>query len=415
MTTETSATGAHLSTVDGRYAWFRLIVSVLFGTISGIGMWAFVLVLPAVQSDLGIDRASASLPFTTTMVGFAIGNLIFGRFVDRMGMAVPAITSAFLLSGGFIASAYTPTIVHLAVVHGLLIGIGTGAGFGPLFADISHWFVRYRGIAVAAVATGNYVAGAVWPTFLKIFFDTNDWRATYIGIGITCIVTMLPLAFLLHRRTKVFEHGQDAESIADSSALRTITLSPQALQTLLAVAGVGCCVAMAMPQVHIVAYCVDLGYGSSRGAEMLSLMLTGGIVSRLASGVLADRIGGVRTVLLSSVLQCIGLFFYLPFDGLMSLYVVSLIFGLSQGGIVPGYAIIVREYLPAHQAGHRIGVVLMATMIGMAVGGLLSGWIYDLTGSYQAAFLNGIAWNLLNISILAIVLWRTHRPTAVPA
>ena len=148
---------------------------------------------------------------------------------------------------------------------------------------------------------------------------------------------------------------------------------------------------------------------------MLSLMLTGGIVSRLASGVLADRIGGVRTVLLSSVLQCIGLLFYLPFDGLMSLYVVSLIFGLSQGGIVPGYAIIVREYLPAHQAGHRIGVVLMATMIGMAVGALLSGWIYDLTGSYQAAFLNGIAWNLLNISILAIVLWRTHRATAVPA
>jgi len=415
VTTETSATGAHLSTVDGRYAWFRLIVSVLFGTISGIGMWAFVLVLPAVQSDFGIDRASVSLPFTTTMLGFAIGNLIYGRFVDRMGMAIPAITAAFLLSGGFIASAYTPTIVHLAIVHSLLIGIGTGAGFGPLFADISHWFVRYRGVAVAAVATGNYLAGAVWPTFLEIFFDTNDWRATYIGIGITCIVTMLPLAFLLHRRPKVLGHGRVAESMVDSSGLRTIALSPRALQTLLAVAGVGCCVAMAMPQVHIVAYCVDLGYGSSRGAEMLSLMLTGGIVSRLASGVLADRIGGVRTVLLSSVLQCIGLFFYLPFDGLMSLYVVSIIFGLSQGGIVPGYAIIVREYLPAHQAGHQIGVVLMATMIGMAVGGLMSGWIYDLTGSYQAAFLNGIAWNLLNISILAIVLWRTHGPTAVPA
>ena len=336
MTTETSATGAHSGPVDGHYAWFRLIISVLFGTISGIGMWAFVLVLPAVQSDLGIDRASASLPFTTTMVGFAIGNLIFGRFVDRMGMAVPAITAAFLLAGGFIASAYTPTIVHLAVVHGLLIGIGTGAGFGPLFADISHWFVRYRGIAVAAVATGNYLAGAVWPTFLEFFFDTNDWRATYIAIGITCIVSMLPLAIMLHRRTEVLGLGQNVESRVDLSALRSIALSPRALQTLLAIAGVGCCVAMAMPQVHIVAYCVDLGYGSSRGAEMLSLMLTGGIVSRLASGVLADRIGGVRTVLLSSVLQCIGLLFYLPFDGLMSLYVVSLIFGLSQGGIVPG-------------------------------------------------------------------------------
>ena len=162
MTTETSATGAHSGPVDGRYAWFRLIVSVLFGTISGIGMWAFVLVLPAVQSDFGIDRASVSLPFTTTMVGFAIGNVIYGRFVDRIGMAIPAITAAFLLGGGFIASTYTPTIVHLAVVHGLLIGIGTAAGFGPLFADISHWFVRYRGVAVAAVATGNYIAGIMF-------------------------------------------------------------------------------------------------------------------------------------------------------------------------------------------------------------------------------------------------------------
>lgn len=415
MTTKTSATGAYSSPVDGRYAWFRLTVSVLLGTISGIGMWAFVLVMPAVQSDFGIDRASVSLPFTTTMVGFAIGNVIYGRFVDRVGMAIPAITAALLLGGGFIASAFTSTIWQLAVVHGLLIGFGTSVAFGPLFADISHWFVRYRGIAVATVACGNYVAGVVWPTFLQIFVHTDDWRATYIGIGITCIVTMVPLAFLLQRRTKILEHGWGGGGTVDLSALRTIALSPRALQALLAIAGVGCCVAMSMPQVHIVAYCVDLGYGPARGAEMLSLMLAGGIVSRLASGVLADRIGGVRTLLLSSVLQCVGLLFYLPFDGLMSLYVVSLIFGLSQGGIVPSYAIIVREYLPAHQAGHRIGLVIMATVMGMAVGGLLSGWIYELTGSYQAAFLNGIAWNVLNISIMAIVLWRTHGPTAVPA
>jgi MFS family permease len=164
-----------------------------------------------------------------------------------------------------------------------------------------------------------------------------------------------------------------------------------------------------------VAYCVELGFGAARGAEMLSLMLAGGIASRVAAGVLADYIGGVRTLLLSSALQCVALVFYLPFDGLASLYVVSLIFGLSQGGIIPNYVIIIREYMPAREAGQRIGLVIMATIVGMAIGGWMSGWIYDLTGSYQAAFLNGIVWNLLNISIMATVLWRTRGPTMAPA
>jgi MFS family permease len=175
--------------------------------------------------------------------------------------------------------------------------------------------------------------------------------------------------------------------------------SPGKLQALLVLAGVACCVAMSMPQVHMVAYCSDLGYGPARGAEMLSIMLGLGVVSRLASGLIADKIGGIGTLILGSMLQCIALLFYLPFDGLTSLYLVSALFGLSQGGIVPSYALIVREYFPAREAGARVSLVLMATVAGMALGGWLSGEIYDLTGSYQAAFLNGIGWNLLNMAI----------------
>src|SRR5918996_71589 len=171
-----------------------------------------------------------------------------------------------------------------------------------------------------------------------------------------------------------------------------------------------CCIAMSMPQVHIVAYCADLGYGPARGAEMLSLMLGLGVLSRLASGLLADRIGGVATLILGSALQCLALLFYLPFDGLTSLYVVSALFGLSQGGIVPSYALIVREYFPAREAGARISLVLMATVAGMAIGGWMSGAIYDLTGSYQAAFINGIGWNLLNMSIALWLLLGRLRP-----
>jgi MFS family permease len=156
---------------------------------------------------------------------------------------------------------------------------------------------------------------------------------------------------------------------------------------------------MSMPQVHMVAYCGDLGYGAARGAEMLSIMLGTGVVSRRASGFIADRIGGVGTLMLGSTLQCLALFLYLPFDGLVSLYVIAAVFGLSQGGIVPSYALIVREYFPAREAGARVSLVLMATVLGMALGGWLSGEIYDLTGTYEAAFLNGIGWNLLNMAI----------------
>jgi MFS family permease len=197
--------------------------------------------------------------------------------------------------------------------------------------------------------------------------------------------------------------------------VQPISISPAALQVLLVIAGLGCCVAMSMPQVHIVAYCMDLGYGIAHGADMLSIMMAAGVVSRLASGFIADRIGGVKTLLIGSVLQCLSLLFYIPFDGLASLYVVSLVFGLSQGGIVPCYAIIVREYLPAKEAGQRIGIVMMATIFGMAIGGWMSGWIYDLTGSYAAAFLNGIAWNLVNVAAILLLMWRAGRPAMATA
>jgi MFS family permease len=164
--------------------------------------------------------------------------------------------------------------------------------------------------------------------------------------------------------------------------------------------------AMSMPQVHIVAYCADLGYGPARGAEMLSVMLGFGVASRLASGWICDHIGGLRTLVLGSALQCLALMLFLPFDGLASLYVISALFGLFQGGIVPAYAIIVREHFTAREAGTRIAAVITATLFGMALGGWMTGAIFDLTGSYTVAFANGIGWNIVN---LAIALWLVQR------
>jgi MFS family permease len=190
---------------------------------------------------------------------------------------------------------------------------------------------------------------------------------------------------------------------------RPMGMTPATVQMLLCVAGVACCVAMSMPQVHIVAYCGDLGFGAARGAEMLSLMLGLGVVSRLASGWISDRIGGLRTLLLGSILQGVALLMFLPFQGLVSLYVVAGLFGLFQGGIVPAYALIVREHFSPREAGARVGTVLMATLFGMALGGWMSGAVFDLTGSYRAAFINGIAWNLLNVSIVGFLMFRASR------
>jgi MFS family permease len=183
-------------------------------------------------------------------------------------------------------------------------------------------------------------------------------------------------------------------------------LKPSTLQVLLAIAGFACCVAMSMPQVHIVAYCGDLGYGIANGARMLSVMMIGGIVSRIGSGFIADRLGGMATLAIGSAAQMTALALYLTSHDLVSLYVISAMFGLFQGGLVPSYAIVIRENFPANEAGGRVGIVIMMTLLGMALGGWMSGVIFDLTGSYRAAFANGVAWNALNLAIAVFLLSR---------
>lgn len=406
---------ARVRAVDGRYSWFRLAICMVLGSIGSIGMWSVVIILPTIQSEFGVDRATASIPYTLTMVGFALGNVIAGRFVDRWGIMVPMIMAGLALGFGFMGASLTTELWQFALIQGVLVGLGTAVSFGPLISNISHWFRRRRGLAVAATAAGNYAGGAIWPIAIQSMVQDQGWRTTYLLVGIFCLVTIVPLALLLRQNLPQSDHPGGVDDSLEATQARSIDFTPRKLQILLAFAGIGCCMAMSMPQVHIVAYSVDLGFGARRGAEMLSLMFAGGIFSRLASGFLADYVGGVRTLMLGSVLQCLALLFYLPFDGVTALYLVSFGFGLAQGGIVPSYAIIVREYLPAHEAGERVGLVIMATLVGMAAGGWMSGWIYDITGSYQMAFVNGVAWNLVNISIIAILLLRSRRGAPIRA
>jgi MFS family permease len=389
-----------LFTPDSGQAWVRLALALAIGSIGSVGMWSVVVVLPVVQAEFGATRGAVSLAFTLTMLGFGLGGVATGKITDRFGIVAAMGLSITCLGLAYVLAGLSTTLRQFIAVY-FLIGLGTSATFAPLMAEVSHWFERYRGLAVTIVASGNYFGGTIWPPLVNWGVQSAGWRSTHVAVGIFCAVAMTLLLLVLRAQiggAKVRDHDNAPPPRVD------LRLSTNTLTALLCIASISCCVAMAMPQVHIVAYCGDLGYGVARGAEMLSLMMAFGVVSRIGSGFLADRIGGIRTLLIGSAAQGFALLFYLFFDSLGSLYVISAMFGLFQGGIVPSYAIIVRESMPAREAATRVGIVILASVVGMSFGGWVSGVIFDASGSYAAAFLNGMAWNALNIAITA-ALW----------
>jgi MFS family permease len=387
----------------------RLVVALLISSIGAVGMWSVVVVLPTVQSEFAATRGAVSLATTMIFMGFGSGGVVTGRITDRFGI-VPAMAISIVFLGiSFVLAGLAATLWQFNAIY-FLIGLGTSATFAPLMAEVSHWFERYRGLAVTIVASGNYVAGTIWPPLVNWGTQTIGWRGTHIAIGIFCAISMALLLLVLRAQMG----GAAARDHSNAPPPRIdLRLSTNALTLLLSLASIACCVAMSMPQVHIVAYCGDLGYGVARGAEMLSLMMGFGIISRIGSGFLADKVGGIVTLLIGSAAQAFALLFYLFFDSLTSLYLISAMFGLFQGGIVPSYAIIVREAMPAAEAATRVGIVIFASVLGMSFGGWVSGVIFDATGSYAAAFANGFAWNALNIAIVLGLLWRARTRLAI--
>ncbi|MDP6705989.1 MAG: MFS transporter [Alphaproteobacteria bacterium] len=392
---------------ESAYAYLRLVTSLALMTIGGAGMFSIVVALKPLAAEFGASRSATAIAYTVTTVGFGLGGVLMGRLADRVGIVLPTLVGAVALALGFFLAGRAEALWQLYLAQGLLIGfLGNSAVFAPLVADITHWFTRRRGMAVAIVISGNYLAGVVWPPVVQYGIDTVGWRQTYTAIAVFCLVSMGPLALLLYRRAEIAT-GPSGRAATDRG--RPLGLAPRALQCLLCFAGIGCCVAMAVPQAHIVAHASDLGHLAARGAEMLALMLATGIVSRLVFGWISDRIGGLKTLLLGSALQAVTLSLFMTVDGLVGLYLVSALFGLSQGGIVPSYAIIVATFFRATEAGWRIGLVMLSTLAGMGVGGWLAGLLYDLTGSYDAAFVNAVVINLLNTAVAVGLLRRARR------
>ncbi|MDY8109263.1 MFS transporter [Fulvimarina sp. 2208YS6-2-32] len=389
---------------DSPSAWRRLRLALAIGTVGSIGLWSVVLVMPMVQADLGGTRGEASLAYTATMVGFGLGGVLTGRLTDRLGI-VPAMGLGIVsLVFGFLVAAASMALWQFAAAC-LFVGLGASATFAPLMAEASHWFVRRRGIAIAIAGTGYYLSGALWPPLIEHSLGAYGWRGVHIALALLCGTVMAGLVLVLR---SVAGRAPRKLEVSHAPPGVDLGLGANAITAILSIASFTCCVAMAVPQVHIVALCFELGYGTASGAGMLSVMLAFAVLSRIGTGFIADRLGGLGALLIGSLAQASALSMYLAFDGLTSLYVVSALFGLFHGGIVPCYAIIVRETMPAQDAAARVGTVIMVSLVGMAFGGWIAGTIFDRAGSYDAAFLNALAWNMANAAIVLLLLARAR-------
>ena len=390
----------NLIDLDSREAWFRLIIIFIMSVVGTAGMWSVVIIMPSIQSEFQLDRAASTYPYVTTMLGYGIGNVIIGRMLDKIGIKKPIIFALTLLILSYLLSTLATNVLWLSIIQ-FFLGFSAAAFFGPMMADISKFFYKRKGLAVSLVASGQHLCGAIWPFLIKDFLLDGEWRHAHLFIAFVCSIIIPILFFLIGNKKPNIEMNNNTEKKEESvNSNLKLSISNRNVQTLLMFAGVFCCIAMSMPQVHIVPLCIDSGFGLAVGTEILSYMLFAAVTSRVLFGLLSDKIGPIQTLILGSTLQAISLSMFLPFDSQLSLYIVAVFFGLSQGGIVPIYAVIISKFLPSNEVAERVGLIIFATVIGMSLGGWLSGEIYDYTNSYKLAFLNGIFWNVINLSIM---------------
>ena len=402
-----AAPGPQDTRIDSAYAWVRVFASLAIMGVGFAGLYSIVVALKPVAADLGASRGGVSLAYAVLFTGFGFGGIVMGWWSDRIGTMWPVLAGSVAIAAGLLLAAQATSLWHIVLAFGLLVGfLGMSAIMVPLVANITHWFDRRRGIATSIVISGSYLAGTMWPPLLQIGIEEIGWRETWTRVGIGGFLVMVPLSLLLRPRLVLpSTGGRDGRR-----RRRALGFTPTSMQCLLCTAGLGCCIAMATPQAHIVAHATDLGHPAARGAEMLSLVFLGGLVSRVVYGWILDRIGGLRTLVLGSLGQMVTIALFIPVEGLIELYVVCALFGLSQGGIVPSYALIVRRYFLAGESGWRLGWIMLFTMLGMAFGGWLAGLLFDLTGTYATAFSAAIVFNVVNLLIASLFLLRSRIP-----
>jgi MFS family permease len=400
MTTSTSFSAS----VETPISWMVAVVSTVIITITFGAPYVAVMALKPIAAELGVPRSVPALTNSLAYLGTGAGGIFMGWWADRVGVKWTVPIGAVMVGGGAMLAS-VGGVWPLLLGHGVMIGLLGNAGvFAPLTSYVSYWFDRRRGVALSLVATGQMTAGAIWPLVFQRTIDAVGWRSTLFWYGVFTIASVLPLSLLLRRDIPV--PPADADRAQPQPGAAVLGLSPNLVMAILSLAVICCCVTMAMPMGHLVAFCSDMGFAPARGAEMLSLLLGSAFVGRMAWGRLSDRIGGLRTILLSSACQAVGLALYLVIDDLVGLYVLSAAFGLGFGGIVPSYVLALRELFPVSQAGWRIALLMFFSLAGMAFGGWLAGAIYDWASYYRPAFAAGVAFNLVNLLLIGGLVWR---------
>ncbi len=391
-----------ITQVDSHLAWIRLFLVCLMCLIGCVGMWSVVIIMPSIQNEFNVDRSVSTIPYILTMIGFGIGNVLIGRYVDKEGIFKPIIFAFVILIFIYFISSLASNIIMLSLFQ-FVLGFCSATFFGPMMADITKFFEKKKGLAVSIVASSQHLAGAIWPILLKFFLNEGSWKSAHIFIGIFCIILIPPICYFIFNM-RLEDRSKIANILESKKSNYKLPFSNKKLQILLMIAGIGCCVSMSTPQVHIIPLCIDNGFTMEIGSSILSIMLFCAAVSRIIYGLIADKIGPIETLLLASSLQALTIFLYIPFNDLKSLYIISILFGLVQGGIVPSYALIINKYLPNNEGAERVGLVILMTVIGMSIGGWMSGKIFDLTNSYTLGFFNSFIWNLFNIIIIIYIL-----------
>ena len=385
-------------------SWRIAVVSMLVISIGWGAPYLIAVALKPMAADLGSARSVPSLASSFAYIGIGVGGIFMGWWADRVGAMWTALLGSIMIgAGAMVASGGAEWQLYIG--YGVMIGLLGGAGlFAPLMANTSRWFHARRGTALAIVASGQQIAGACWPLLFRYALDRVGWRATLFWYGVLVLVVVPALCLMLRHRPPVVAMFTPTHGLRKPD--RTPEFASNLVQVVLCAAIVCCCVPMALPLAHLVAFCSDLGYAPARGTEMLTLLLVAAFLSRMIWGRMSDRIGGLKTILIGSLAQGVFLACYLFVDNLYALYAVSAAFGVGFGGIIPSYVLTVRDLFPATDAGWRIGTVLLFGLLGMALGAWMGGALYDWFAYYKPAFAVGVAFNVLNLVLIGGLLAR---------
>ena len=395
------------------YKNFVLVASLLFMIIGTGSVYFLVVALKLISTEFNWPRAVPSFAYALQYFGAGFGGIVMGYILDKVGMGIPALIGATAIGLGAIMTSYVSSPWHLYVIYGVLMGfLGRSALFSPLTANITRWFETNKGKAVGIVGSGQAISGAIWPPIFQYSFEIIGWRETAFWYGIFVLISMLPLVLILrkspNRTNNIVGDKPVIQTIKQNGVIPSIGLTPLKMQIILSIASIGCCVAMSLPLAHLVAHMSDIGFGSGHGAQLISLMLmAAGFSSFFGVGYLGDRFGGLQALFIFSIIQALFLGLLSIVDSLFAIYASAILFGIGYGGILPCYPLIVREYLPAQQAGRRTAVVVFCGGAGMALGGWMGGVVFDATGGYTMAFWIGVGFNLFNLIIVGNLISRS--------